>query len=237
MAGQERYQLDFASLSWKESRTESKMQVKAQWDSRPISKEIRETTLSSLPWVYYKASVIPSLPENQVGALSITEPARGNQVSVWRGSCSAQEGRSAPWLHGLQWLGEWAIFLCLKCIWHLYDLWHTCLFCSPVMCIEYWFCNEKFAGVSEWASRTPCPSADDRKDWEAGPFVSLMVYKGQMLICGQLLENFHLKQSSGKMYLNPQNGALSVLTMEESQWLQSVKCCSAYLGSGRNIYH
>lgn len=118
-----------------------------------------------------------------------------------------------------------------------FTMWHTYLFCSPVLCVEYWFFNEKFAGVSEWASRTPCPSADDRKDWEAGPFVSLMVYKGQMLVCGQLQENFHLKQSSGKMYLNPQNGALSVLTMEESQWLQPVKCCSTYLGSGRNIYH
>lgn len=133
-------------------------------------------------------------------------------------------------------MGELAVFLCLKYLWHLYDLWHMCLFYSPVFCIEYWFCNAKFVGVSEWAARTLCPSAD-RKYWEAGLFVSLMVYKIQMLVDGQLQENFHLKQSSEKMYLNPQNGDLSVLSIEESQWLQSVKCCSAYLGSGRNIYH
>lgn len=44
-----------------------------------------------------------------------------------------------------------------------------------------------------------------------------MVYKIQMLFDGQLQENFHLKQRSGKMYLNPQNGDLSVLSIEESQ--------------------
>lgn len=43
-----------------------------------------------------------------------------------------------------------------------------------------------------------------------------MVYKGQMLVDGQMQENFHLKQTSGKMYLNPQNGDLSVLAIEES---------------------
>lgn len=44
-----------------------------------------------------------------------------------------------------------------------------------------------------------------------------MVYKVQILVDGQLQDNFNLKQSSGKMYLNPQNGDLSVLTIEESQ--------------------
>lgn len=57
---------------------------------------------------------------------------------------------------------------------------------SPVFCIKTWLCNGKLGGVNGWASRTLWPSADRKNHREASHLVSLLVYKVQVLVDGQL---------------------------------------------------
>lgn len=123
MAEQKRYHLDFAYVSWNESRAASEMQVKAQRGSRPISKQIGEGALASLPQAHYEALVIPTpletrwmmfellcLAEENRKLFSGEKNAVFRKERVHRGPVDFTAG------------GQRAIFLCSKYLQRLYDL-------------------------------------------------------------------------------------------------------------------